>query len=93
MKIQLFDNKNFVTKMIYYDNIIILTYIDKAILQSFLQKKEKCISSTVYRYESNTDWLEFTINKSNAVTAVKQIYSSSYNLNYFKYFSGKNKEC
>lgn len=52
----------------------------------------KCISSFIYDFESNFDWLESINYDSNTILAIKQIHSSSHNAICFKYTYEKNRQ-
>lgn len=57
--------------MITYSNIIILCYIDKAILQILILSNDQYISSFAHRYKFNSDCIDLINHDLNAIVTIK----------------------
>lgn len=79
--------------MIIYLDIIILYWIEKAILQTPILLINQYISLSAFGCKSDSDWLRPINHNSNAVATVKQMYSFSHNAICFKYTYEKDKQC
>ena len=92
LKIGLLKNEVYASQMIIYLDIIILCCVNEAILQTSILLSNQYISLSARGCQSNSDLLESINHDSNAVAAIKYIYSSRHNAIYFKYVHGKNRQ-
>ncbi len=77
--------------MIIYLNTIISCCVDEAILQTSTLSSNQCVSPSVRRCKSNSNWFESINHNSNVIAAIKQMHSCSHNAICFKYAHRKDR--
>ena len=92
LRTRLLEDENYTTWMITDLDTIISCCVDEAIQQTLILLSDQYLSPIACRCKSDFNWLESSNYDSNAVAAVKQMHSSSFNATYFKYAHRKDRQ-